>query len=275
MKKRVIVITGSTEGIGYGLAHAFLTHGCRVVVSSRTPGKVAAAAGSLSAAFEASHVLGQVCDVTDPASLQALWDAAVQHFGAVDIWINNAGRSHASLPAWQLEDKDIQGVIATNLTGMMLASKIAVRGMLAQGYGFVYNMEGLGSDGRVVPNTAVYGSSKSAVRYFTRSLEAETKNTCVRVGRLSPGMVLTDLLVGDAKRDSANWEQNKRIFNILADTVETVTPYLARKVLDNQKHGARIQWLTTGKVAWRFLTAAFHRRDFFDESNTTTGDHTR
>ena len=156
-------------------------------------------------------------------------------------------------------------MIATNVTGMMLASKIAVRGMLAQGHGFVYNMEGLGSDGRVVPNTAVYGSSKSALRYFTRALEAETRNTCVRVGRLSPGMVLTDLLVGESKQDSANWESTRRIYNILADTVETVTPYLAQKVLKNKKHGALIQWLKTEKVVWRFLTAPFHKRDFFEQ----------
>jgi NAD(P)-dependent dehydrogenase (short-subunit alcohol dehydrogenase family) len=263
MDHRTIIITGSTEGIGFGLARAFLTHGCNVVISSRTPAKVSTAVETLAVEFEASRVLGQVCDVTDADALQSLWDTAVQHFGGVDIWINNAGRSHAARPAWELDNRDIESVIATNVTGMMLASKVAVRGMLAQGHGFLYNMEGLGSDGRLVTDTAVYGSSKSALRYFSRALEAETKPTCVRVGRLSPGMVLTDLLIGETRQDNPNWERNKRVFNILADKVETVAPFLAQEVLENQKHGALITWLTTGKIAWRFLTAAFKKRELF------------
>ena len=100
MENPTIVITGSTEGIGFGLAQSFLSLGCRVVVSSRTPAKVTAAVERLSAAFDDSRVSGRVCDVTDPASLQALWDAAIQRFGTVDIWIYNAGRSQTViLPA--------------------------------------------------------------------------------------------------------------------------------------------------------------------------------
>jgi hypothetical protein len=62
-------------------------------------------------------------------------------------------------------------------------------------------------------------------------------------------------------RDAEKWQRQKRIFNILADRVETVTPYLVDGMLKNTKHGAKIAWLTTPKIAFRFLTAPFVKRD--------------
>ena len=63
--------------------------------------------------------------------------------------------------------------------------------------------------------------------------------------------------------DPSGLEQSKKIFNILGDRVETVTPWLASKVLSNDRPGASFRWLTTAKVLGRFLTAGFNRRDLF------------
>jgi DICT domain-containing protein len=85
------------------------------------------------------------------------------------------------------------------------------------------------------------------------------------VGALRPGMVLTDLVTGQYEgRPEEEWQDAKRIFNILADRVETVTPWLAQKVLANQRSGVRITWLTRRKVMGRFLAAPFHKRDLFE-----------
>jgi short-subunit dehydrogenase len=124
-------------------------------------------------------------------------------------------------------------------------------------------MEGFGSNGRIRPGISVYGSSKSALRFLTRSLTAETKGTAVKVSRLSPGIVITDFLSEQYQDDPGGFEQGKRIFNILGDKVETVTPWLADKVLNNDKSGASFEWLTPGKVLWRFLTARFTKRDLY------------
>ncbi len=255
-----IVITGSTRGIGFGLAEAFLARDQAVVISGRSQQAVEQAAARLEERFPQERILGFPCDVTDIGALQALWAAAVARFGRVDIWINNAGITNPRVPLWQQSPEMIAAVVDTNLKGTMYGCRVAAAGMLAQGGGFIYNMEGLGSDGRMVPGLALYGSTKSGLAYFTKALVAETRDTSVGVGSLSPGMVVTDLLLEEDGSNRPDWERSQRALNILADRVETVTPWLADKILANQQHGARIRWLTTAKIFGRFLTAPFVRR---------------
>jgi NAD(P)-dependent dehydrogenase (short-subunit alcohol dehydrogenase family) len=262
---QTIVITGSTRGIGHGLAHAFLERGCAVAISGRTETGVQRAIEALSAQHEARRVWGQPCDVTVFEQVQALWDGAVEHYGQVDIWINNAGLGHSQCELYRMNSEEMEAIVQTNLVGTMYGSKVALRGMLEQGSGSLYNMEGLGSDGRRVDGLTVYATTKHAVRFLTESLVLETKGTPVVVGALSPGMVMTEFITGRYEGRPEEWERAKRIFDILADKVETVTPWLAEKVLANRRTGIRIEWLTRAKVLARFLTAPFGKRDLFAE----------
>jgi NADP-dependent 3-hydroxy acid dehydrogenase YdfG len=165
----------------------------------------------------------------------------------------------------------IQAVVETNVAGAMHGAKVALRGLLEQGSGSLYNMEGLGSDGRKVAGLTLYGSTKYSLRYLTDALVEETRDTPVLVGALRPGMVVTDLLTEQYKERPEDWERAKRIFNILADRVETITPWLAQKVLANNKTGVRITWLTGPRIIGRFLAAPFRRRDLFGEDDLQTG----
>ena len=137
--------------------------------------------------------------------------------------------------------------------------------MLKQGSGQIFNMEGFGSDGRKRLGATSYGTTKYGLRYFTQAVALEAKNSPVKVGTISPGMVVTDLLIGNYDKTSPEWKNAKRIFNILADKVETVCPFLVEKMIANQKNNAAIEWLTTPKIAWRFMTASFIKRDVFGE----------
>lgn len=253
-----VVVTGSTRGIGLGLAGALLTRGCDVVVCGRSQDGVDQAMDRLGRA-SAARLLGRPCDVADTRQVQALWDAAVERFGRVDIWINNAGITTRTAPLWEIEPRDLTAVVDTNLTGSIHGSRVAIRGMLALGGGHVYLMEGLGSRGEVRPGTVPYGTTKYAVRYLARALARETKDTPVKVSALSPGMVRTDLLLGSVRPDRA--ERTNRIFDILADDVATVAPWLADRVLANTRSGRRIAWLTAPKVAWRFASSLWDRAD--------------
>jgi len=87
---KIVVVTGSTRGIGYGLAQAFLERDCKVVVSTRTQSSVEQAVETLGAKFGRERVIGQMCEVTDYQQVKALWDAAKSHYGRVDLWVNNA-----------------------------------------------------------------------------------------------------------------------------------------------------------------------------------------
>jgi NAD(P)-dependent dehydrogenase (short-subunit alcohol dehydrogenase family) len=261
---KTIVITGSTRGIGYGLAETFLALDCAVTISGRTTESVERAVAALSTTHDADRIFGQPCDVTRFEQVQALWAAAQTHFGRIDIWINNAGVANPPLDFLELSPEQIRAVVETNLIGTMNGSKVALNGMLAQGFGTLYNMEGLGSDGRQVEGLSLYGSTKRALRYLDEALIRECQGTPVLVGSLSPGMVVTDMLTAPYNRQSAEWARVKRIFNILADRVETVTPWLAEQVLANQTHGTRIAWLTRRRMFSRFLLAPFRKRDLFE-----------
>jgi len=141
---KVIVITGSTRGIGYGLADSFLALDCAVTVSGRTQEAVDKAVAELSARHGEDRVFGHPCDVTDFEQVQALWNAAKTQFDKIDIWINNAGLGNPQMDFWELPAEEIQAVVSTNLIGAMYGTKVALRGMLEQGFGGLYNMEGPG-----------------------------------------------------------------------------------------------------------------------------------
>lgn len=258
-----IVVTGSTRGIGRGLAVEFLRRGHQVVVSGRSPDAVSRAVRELGGG---SAVLGQPCDVQSLASVQALWDAAVGRFGRVDMWINNAAIATDRVLLDALPGEQIAATVATNLTGTLYGCKVALAGMLRQGGGKIYTFEGFGSDGMTSPGITVYGSTKRAIRYLTDALAKEYRDSPVLIGSLSPGLVATDLLIYSSKsQDPQEWARSKRIMNILADRVETVTPWLAEQALANRRQGARIAWLTRGKAFRRFMAAPFRKRDLISE----------
>lgn len=262
---KTVVITGGTRGIGRGLAENFLARDCAVVISGRQQDTVDSVVRELGARYGVDRVAGNACEITNAGQLQGLWDAASGAFGAVDIWINNAGVSAPRKPLQETDPLDIARVVDINLGGLLLANRVALRGMLAQGSGQIWNMEGFGSGGQVQPGMCVYGATKRAVNYINKALQKEIKGTGVQVCTLSPGIVVTDLLVGDYDTTSAEWEKSKKIFNILGDKVETVTPFLVEGILGANKSGAKVAWLTGGKAFRRFMTAGFNKRDLFSD----------
>lgn len=252
-----IVITGSTRGIGLGLAKEFLQSGCKVTINGRSEQSVQKAIALL----DSKNVAGLAGEVQNREDLEKLWKYAVGQFGKVDIWINNAGIDQDRLFFSNMEQKDYQKVIETNLFGAMNGTHVALKEMMKQGEGQIYNMEGFGSNDMMREKMTIYGTSKKAVSYFTKSLALETKHTPIKVGTLSPGMVATDFLKQSLNENDG--EKNKKIFNILGDRVEPVTKFLVGKILENNENGTSIQWLTKPKVAFRFLTSPFIKRDIF------------
>jgi NAD(P)-dependent dehydrogenase (short-subunit alcohol dehydrogenase family) len=262
---KTVVITGSTRGIGYGMAQAFLERGNQVVVSGRQQTSADQAAASLAAAVPGTdeRILAHACDIGRYEQVQALWDAAVARFGRVDIWINNAARAAAEIDFWEHDPAVIDAVLRTNINGTFYACHVAAKGMLEQGSGFIYNMEGWGSGGETSRGSALYGATKAADAHLTKTLQLDLADTPVRLASINPGMVVTDMLV-DSVRPGRE-ENMRRIVNILGDTVDTVSPWLVDKMLANDKHGARILWLKPVVVFWRFLTARFRSRDIAGE----------
>jgi NAD(P)-dependent dehydrogenase (short-subunit alcohol dehydrogenase family) len=222
------------------------------------------AAEKLMAKYGQDRVAGQACDVIDPAQVMELWEAARTRFGSVDLWVNNAGYAGEMAMVWDLPVEELQEVIQTNIVGTMLGAQTAMRGMKSQGYGAIYNMEGMGSDGRKHAGLSLYGTSKYAVHYFTESLAMEARDTGILIGSLRPGMVATDMIRDRYRDRPADWERAKRIFNIIAAPVERVTPWLAQAMLANQKNGAVLSYSSSLKLLWNFVRSPFVKEKVFE-----------
>ena len=255
-----VVITGSTRGIGLGMAKEFRKRGANVVISSRGAAAVEAAVTEVKAAPGSGEVVGIACDVGKREALQALWDGTAKALGSVDIWINNAGLTGPKRNVSALTDAEIAPVIDANIWGMIYGTQVPLAGMSAQGSGKIFNFEGFGSDGMTAPGLTIYGLTKRALTYFTKSVNKEIKGSAVLLGTISPGIVVTDLLEESKDEDPDRWQKTKRMYNILADHVETVAPFIVERALAADKPGTAIRWLTTGKAARRFLAQPFVKR---------------
>ena len=249
-----IVITGSTRGIGRALAERFIEAGWVVVINGRSTASVSGTVTELSAGRPGADCLGLAGDVSDPEDMRRLWEAASAD-GPVDVWINNAGVDQSRAMTWELDHRELISLIATNLIGSFTGSAIAARGMMIQGHGVIYQMEGFGSDGMTQPGLAAYGASKSAVRYLAKALATELKsaNSPVRSGTISPGMVTTELLLSGIPEDPGQRARFLKIVSILADTPERVSGYIAGRIIRGAPK--KIRWLTGAKAGWRFATA--------------------
>ena len=261
-KTKTILITGSSKGIGFNLANAFLKEGHTVVISGRNPDILNAAFHTLSSRYSPTQLHAINCDVSQHEEVQNLWNAAIERFGKVDIWINNAGSCTAALDFIDIPAIEIQNTIQTNVIGSLICSQIALQGMLKQGFGQIFNMEGWGSKGEWSAGMTVYATSKRAIDYFSHALYKETRNTNIRIGTLSPGMVATDLLITSWENGKVkNWQKMKRLFLFIIDPPEVVCHFLAKRILENTKSNVRIVWMTPLRLLSRFFTPYYWKRN--------------
>jgi short-subunit dehydrogenase len=258
-----IVITGSTRGIGYNLAAAFLERDCTVTLSGRARESVEEAVNKLGEQYNRDLIYGFPCDVTDYIQVERLWENAKIHYGRIDIWINNAGIAIPMMNFWQVSPEQYEEVVQTNILGTMYGTRVALNGMILQGYGALYNMEGFGARRRPMLRMTLYGSTKASLHYIDQSLAKETDGTPVIVGAIAPGMMITDMVTRQFKGREQELEKSKPILNIIAEKPQTVAPVLVEKILKNQKNGAIIAYSSYFGVLLKFLMAPFKKRDLF------------
>ncbi len=258
-----IVITGSTRGIGFGMARHFLEKGYSVTVSGSRPETVEAALEQLEGYFPKEKYRGVPCNIVDRDQIVDLWRGGIEAFGSIDVWINNAGMNQPQRYVTEIEEEEFREVLEVDLISTALNTRYIYSEMIRQGHGQIYNMEGFGSDGRKNAGTTVYGLSKRGIRYFTESFALESEGITVQICLLSPGIVLTDFILDPIREDPEGQAAAIKIYNILGDEVEPVTDYLTDRIIENlskRRHGVRFSWLKTGRILLRFLSAPFRNR---------------
>ena len=139
-------------------------------------------------------------------------------------------------------------------------STVAASGMIKRGHGKLFNMLGGGSDGEYFPGLAIYGTTKRGLDYFTNALIKETADTGIIVGKIRPGMIITEAVIREAREDMENFQKSRKMMNNLVDTVETVSPYLVEEILKTRKSGHKIRWLNGAKISGRMLMGLIRKR---------------
>jgi len=189
LKGKRALVTGSSRGIGYGIAEALAGAGAEIIINSRNPEALGEAAARL--AEGGARVKALAFDVTSEDSVEDAIAHAETEIGPINILVNNAGMQHRqSLEEWSL-DKFHQ-VMDTNLTSAFLVSRAVVRGMITRKSGKIINICSVLSN-FARQSVAPYSASKAAIANLTRGMAVDWARHGLNVNGIAPGYIATEL----------------------------------------------------------------------------------
>lgn len=253
LTNKIVVITGSTRGFGYAIAEAMLKAGATVVISGRSQAALTNALGALEAS---GTVRGQRCDVREAEQVYALARFAVQAFGGIDIWINNAGYSSAAGLMVETPPEQAIDMFLANDMGTLYGSQAALHFMTQRRAGTLVNIYGNGSFLRPASPTGLYGATKAWVASFTRSLAKEIRDSGVRLIGFSPGMMLTDMLTNPVVIGEHGKQMMKRysfVLRLLGNDPQHAAEKLVETIVNNNKDFTEYRMLRPWTIMLRLL----------------------
>ena len=196
LEGRLALITGSSAGIGFGLARGLAQAGATVVLNARNEHKLLAAAEQLRS--EGFKIHSRCFDVTHEQEVQTAVHDIEKHIGAIDILVNNAGMTRRA-PLDQFPEEDWHAIMRTNVDSVFFVGQAVAKAMIPRKRGKIINICSVQSElGR--PNIAPYSASKGAVKMLTKGMAIDWGQHGINVNGLGPGYFkteLTDALVKD------------------------------------------------------------------------------
>ena len=197
----VAVVTGASRGIGRALCVGLAGAGARVCCAARTE----ASAGQTVAAIESTggRAMAAVCDVTDPGSVEATFEAAGRRFGGVDVAVVNAGIGPDSATVEDSQIDEWRSVVETNLIGSYHTVRAAVPHLRRSKAGKIIVI-GSGAGHRGLPGSSAYSTSKAALWMLVKVAAAELGPLGISVNELIPGPVDTDMLRATTSAEHAS-----------------------------------------------------------------------
>ena len=190
LQDRVAVITGGTAGLGRGIAEAYLREGAKVVLNGRSQEKGDKVLAELGVGDRAVFRRG---DVMVQSDVESLVDFAVEHFGQIDIMVNNAGGTGNAQPVALMSDEEWALNMKWNVDSTFFGTRRALQHMLPRKSGRIINMSSVeGKHGKAV--LSGYVTAKHAINGFTKCVAKEVGTEGITVNALCPGLVITDIV---------------------------------------------------------------------------------
>ena len=189
LEGEVAVVTGSGRGIGEGIARTLAGAGASVVCAARRRDEIERVANDINES--GGRALAVATDVTDEGAVERLAKAAIEEWGKLDIWINNAGGSPLQTPLMELPREEWEATIALNLTAIWSCTRIAVKHM--EDGGRVVNISSVAAE-MVVPGSGHYSAAKAGTNMLTRTF-AQELGPRIRVNCIMPGAVPTEIMM--------------------------------------------------------------------------------
>jgi NAD(P)-dependent dehydrogenase (short-subunit alcohol dehydrogenase family) len=199
---RVALVTGGSQGIGAGVAAAFVQAGAAVVISARGNERLQQTLAELRKA--GGRALAVPADVTDEDAVRGLVERCVEEFGRLDFAVNNATDGPMPAPLADIPSDGFSVGIQTNINGTFFSMKHEIPAMLASGGGVIINMASVAGVG-AMSNLAAYVSGKAGIIGLSRSAALDYAEQGVRINVIAPGPILTDHLraAGDRAQQMA------------------------------------------------------------------------
>jgi len=185
---KVAVVTGAGRGIGEGMAKVLADAGANVVCASRSTDQIDRVAEEINASNTGGRAVAQATDVTKEEDMEALAQRAIDEFGQLDIWVNNAGGSLVSAPLVELDEAEWDKTLATNLTSVFYGVRAACK-HLGEGSSIINTSSMAGQD--PFPGSGHYSAAKAGVLMLTKTLAHEL-GPKTRVNAILPGFVPTE-----------------------------------------------------------------------------------
>lgn len=190
LKNKIALVTGAGRGIGYGIAKHLAESGARLALTARTVGQLESLAEEIRAM--GGEALPVACDVGDVDAVETMLATVYDHYGRLDVVVNNAGIVEEA----EFLDIDVdswQRVIGTNLTGTFFVTQRAARRMKEHGGGAIVNLASIDANGTDGPQ-ASYVASKAGIVGLTKNAATELASFGIRVNSVSPGWVRTPMV---------------------------------------------------------------------------------
>lgn len=262
MEYKTVVITGSARGLGYEMAKRFRLKNFNVVISDINKDNLKKALKELNLVKGKGDTLAISCNITNENDVLNLVEKVKGKFSRIDIWVNNAGVNQPDKLIWEMTSKEVSRMIDIDLKGTIIATNVIMQEMIKQNSGAIYTVEGHGSNDAIIPGLSIYGTTKRAITYFVTALakEVEVNKKDIIVGKLSPGIMLTDFLTNAFSDEKINLKsKTQKVYQILGDYPSVVAKFMVDKMITNTNNNVRFTWLTKRRSIWKFMSYIFRK----------------